>query len=274
MKKKKLTGIAATALLALTLISINFNDSDDRSIQTAGSVAETPPAINLDQQSENAYLVVKVVDGDTIIVDIDGAEERVRLIGVDTPESVHPDADRNVPYGAIASDFTKEQLQGKRVTLEYDVQGRDRYGRILAYVYLDGKMFNKTLLEEGHAKVATYPPNVKYVDDFTAIQEQAIENKKGVWSYEAFDGNKGTQSNTVEGSQATESNIVEGSQATDMGNKMDRTEAAYVGNSNSMKFHRSNCDYARQISERNIVFFETRADAIDGEYQPCKACNP
>ena len=78
MKKKKLTGIAATALLALTLISINFNDSDDRSIQTAGSVAETPPAINLDQQSENAYLVVKVVDGDTIIVDIDGAEERVR----------------------------------------------------------------------------------------------------------------------------------------------------------------------------------------------------
>ena len=119
MKKKKLTGIAATAFTRhLPLVSISFNDSDDRSIQTAGSVAETPPAINLDQpsfgqQSENAYRVVKVVDGDTIIVDIDGVEERVRLIGVDTFESVHPDEDRNVAYGEIASDFTKSQLEGK-----------------------------------------------------------------------------------------------------------------------------------------------------------------
>ena len=122
---------------------------------------------------EDTYLVTRVVDGDTIIVDIGGVEERVRLIGIDTPESVHPDANKNVEYGKIASGFTKEKLEGKEITLEYDVQGRDRYGRILAYVYLDGKMFNKTLLEEGHAKVATYPPNVKYVDDFTALQEQA-----------------------------------------------------------------------------------------------------
>ena len=266
MKKKKLTGIAATALLALTLISINFNDSDDRSIQTAGSVAETPPAINLDQpsfgqQSENAYRVVKVVDGDTIIVDIDGVEERVRLIGVDTFESVHPDEDRNVAYGEIASDFTKSQLEGKRVTLEYDVQEKDKYGRILAYVYIDGKMFNKTLLEEGHAKVATYPPNVKYVDDFTAIQEQARKNKKGVWAYEAFEG--GTQANT--GARF---------EAADVGNKMDRAEAAYIGNSNSLKFHMSDCEYAKKIAEINIVYFESWEDAFQRGYQPCKVGNP
>lgn len=132
--------------------------------------------------SGDDYPVVRVVDGDTIILDMDGTEERVRLIGIDTPESVHPDASRNVPYGKIASAFTKEQLEGKTVTVEYDVQERDKYGRILAYVYLDGKMFNETLLEEGHAKVATYPPNVKYVEDFTALQEQAREEKKGVWA--------------------------------------------------------------------------------------------
>lgn len=260
---KKLTGTAAAALLVITLLSINYNDSDDKGIQTAGTVTDPLPAVSLDQQSEDTYLVTRVVDGDTIIVNMYGVEERVRLIGVDTPESVHPDEDRNVKYGDIASDFTKEKLEGKKVTFEYDVQEKDRYGRILAYVYLDGKMFNKTLLEEGHAKVATYPPNVKYVDDFIALQEQAHENKRGVWAYEALDGGGVAQSNTADRSQAT-----------DRENIIDRSEATYVGNSNSMKFHRSDCSYAGQIVEHNIVYFKIRDDAIDGGYEACKACNP
>ena len=114
----------------------------------------------------------RVVDGDTIVVILDGKKEKVRMIGIDTPESVHPDKSRNTPMGKIASKYTKDNLEGKYVALETDVQERDKYGRILAYVYLDDKMFNKTLLEEGLAKLMTIPPNVKYADDFKKIEAE------------------------------------------------------------------------------------------------------
>lgn len=139
-------------------------------------------------------LVTRVVDGDTIIVDFNGKEERVRLIGIDTPESVHPDKDKNVEFGKVASEFTRTKLEGKEVKLEFDAQERDRYGRILAYVYMDGKMFNKTLLEEGYAKIATFPPNVKYVSEFTEIEKTARENKKGLWNI--VDLEKSTEDNS------------------------------------------------------------------------------
>ncbi|MDR3305007.1 MAG: thermonuclease family protein [Clostridiales Family XIII bacterium] len=129
-----------------------------------------------------AVRVLRVVDGDTIVVDLDGISEKVRLIGIDTPESVHPDASKNVPYGKVASDYTKSRLEGQSVTLEFDTTERDRYGRLLAYVYIGDEMFNKTLLEEGHASVSTYPPNVKYVEEFTAAQKAAREAGKGIWS--------------------------------------------------------------------------------------------
>ena len=128
------------------------------------------------------YLVTRVVDGDTIVVAIAGQENKVRLIGVDTPESVHSDESKNVPYGKISSDFTRSVLEGKMVYLEYDVEHNDQYGRVLAYVWLDDVMFNKTLLIEGHAVLATYPPNVRYVDDFTKLQTQAREDGKGLWA--------------------------------------------------------------------------------------------
>lgn len=134
-----------------------------------------------DQEQKTEAEVTRVIDGDTIIVELNGTEERVRLIGVDTPESVHPDSEKNVPFGTVASDFTKDALLGNTITMEFDAQERDQYGRLLAYVYLDGKMFNKILLEEGMATVATYPPNVRYVDDFTALQKEAREAGVGLW---------------------------------------------------------------------------------------------
>ena len=114
----------------------------------------------------------RVVDGDTIVVLMDGKKEKVRMIGIDTPESVHPDKSTNTPMGKIASKYTKDHLEGQYVRLETDVQERDKYGRILAYVYLDDKMFNKTLLEEGLANLMTIPPNVKYVDEFKRIESE------------------------------------------------------------------------------------------------------
>jgi len=128
--------------------------------------------------------VMRIVDGDTIVVNYNGKEEKVRLIGIDTPESVHPNESKNTEDGIKVSDYTKERLSGKLVEIELDLQERDKYGRILAYVYIDGQMYNKELLEIGYAKIATYPPNVKYVDDFKEIQKDARESKVGLWGEE------------------------------------------------------------------------------------------
>lgn len=137
--------------------------------------------LNDDIKLKGPYQVVRVVDGDTIILDIDGVDERVRLIGIDTPESTHPNSDKNVPYGIVASDFTKSMLEDKQVQIELDVQERDQYSRLLAYVYYDGEMLNKILVQEGHAVVTTYPPNVKYVNNFRVLQEKARKEGKGLW---------------------------------------------------------------------------------------------
>lgn len=139
------------------------------------------PVVN-ESRLDGPYKVVRVVDGDTIILDIDGVDERVRLIGIDTPESVHPDPARNAPFGKIASAYTKSMLDEKDVMIELDVEERDQYGRLLAYVYINGDMLNKTLLEGGYAKVTTYPPNVKYVDQFITLQKKARDEGKGLWA--------------------------------------------------------------------------------------------
>ncbi len=142
-------------------------------------------------KEEYSY-VSRVVDGDTLKL---SNNERVRLIGIDTPE-VHyssklvKDARKSKKdiaaiqaMGKIASDFTKALCSGKKVRLEFDVEKRDRYGRLLAYVYLeDGTFVNAKIIEEGYAQVMTIPPNVKYADHFLKLQRQARDNRKGLWA--------------------------------------------------------------------------------------------
>ncbi|MGL4607471.1 MAG: thermonuclease family protein [Eubacteriaceae bacterium] len=134
-------------------------------------------------QQNMEYEVKRVVDGDTIVLKNGEEDMKVRLIGVDTPESVHPDKSKNVPYGKVSSEFVKELLSGKNVKLEYDVSPTDKYGRVLAYVYLpDGKMLNEIILKEGHGVLMTIPPNVKYVDRFINAENSAKEERIGLWS--------------------------------------------------------------------------------------------
>lgn len=133
--------------------------------------------------TKGEYIVKRVVDGDTFVINYDGIQRKVRLIGIDTAESVHPDESRNTEAGKEVSEYSKKVLENNIVSLEFDVQKEDKYGRLLAYVYLEnGEMYNKLLLKEGKAKLATYPPNVKYVDEFTKLQKEAREKKIGVWS--------------------------------------------------------------------------------------------
>lgn len=202
--------------------------------------------------------VTRVVDGDTIVVDFNGKEERVRLIGVDTPESVHPDATKNVEYGKVASEFTKSKLEGKEVKLEIDIQERDRYGRLLAYVYLDGKMFNKTLLEEGYAQIATYPPNVKYVDVFTELEKIARDNDKGLWGIV---------------DEEPKADIKEDVKDEDTQTQV-KTEGTYVGSVDSDKYHNPTCRWAKKISADNQIWFDTIDEAHQAGYKACGVCSP
>ncbi len=128
-------------------------------------------------------VVQRVVDGDTIIVETGGVEERVRLIGIDTPESVKPGTEVEC-YGKEASEQTKDLLpEGTEVVLERDVEARDRYDRLLAYVHRasDGLFVNESLVSDGYAQPATYPPNVAHTDEFVAAGQAARGHNLGLW---------------------------------------------------------------------------------------------
>lgn len=129
--------------------------------------------------------VTKVVDGDTIDVLIGDKKETVRFVLVDTPETKDPSKPVE-PFGPEASNFTTDTLSGKEVKLEKDVSERDKYGRLLMYVWLDDKMVNELLLEKGLARVAIYQPDVKYVDKFREIQKKAQQAGTGIWSIENY----------------------------------------------------------------------------------------
>lgn len=130
-------------------------------------------------QTYTAY-VKRVIDGDTFVLDTD---ERVRLIGIDTPETVHTEKEIQT-FGPEATEFTKNAVEGKQVRLEFDVEIYDMFKRLLAYVYVDDIFLNKQLLLEGLAVISTYPPNVKYVERFTECQKIARSKGVGIWNNE------------------------------------------------------------------------------------------
>jgi len=125
-------------------------------------------------------VVVKVVDGDTIHVRIGDRIERVRYIGVNTPELHHPTRGAE-PGGREAFHVNGDLVAGKRVRLELDVQTRDRYGRLLAYVWVGDLMVNAELVRSGYAQVMTVPPNVRYQALFLRLQREAREAARGLW---------------------------------------------------------------------------------------------
>ncbi len=143
--------------------------------------AERRAKARADRRSRRMVLVSRVIDGDTIEVQLQGTTA-IRLIGIDTPETVHPSEPVGC-FGPAASRFTQRTLEGQMVRVEYDVERTDHYGRTLAYVFVDGPLFNKTLVARGYAHVTTYPPNVKYVKRFLAAQQSARVADRGLWGH-------------------------------------------------------------------------------------------
>lgn len=118
--------------------------------------------------------VLRVVDGDTIVVEIDGRRERVRYIGIDTPE-MNDEREAIVVEARNATAANEQLVGGKSVRLEFDVQLRDKYGRLLAYVWIGDTMVNEELVRSGYAELLTIPPNVKYADRLAEALQTARE---------------------------------------------------------------------------------------------------
>ena len=128
--------------------------------------------------ASDTFTVTRVVDGDTLLL---SNGERVRLIGVDTPETVHPT--KPVQYfGKEASAFTKKEIEGQTIRLEYDQQRQDKYGRTLAYVYRSSDDFflNAEIIKQGYGHAYTRFP-FKYLDEFRSYEKEAREQRRGLW---------------------------------------------------------------------------------------------
>lgn len=153
---------------------------------------------------EMAATVKRVVDGDTVEL---ASGEKVRMIGVDTPETVKPNHPVE-PYGKEASDFTKRLLTDQQVTLKFDVEPYDRYKRLLAYIYLqDGTFVNEKLVREGYARIMTIPPNVAYAERFLEAEREAREHNRGLWG---MDGEKPTQEEKSQSETPPDGKLIKG----------------------------------------------------------------
>lgn len=219
--------------------------------------------------------VVRVVDGDTIVVDRGRGEEKIRFVLVNTPETKHPKKGVEF-YGKEASDFTKNTLSNKTVYLQKDVSETDKYGRLLRYIWIERptsnepsneevrtKCFNAILLAGGYANVSTFPPDLKYVDLFRQIEREAREKNLGLWSNgQAPEVNPQPSNNN--NSQANQSVKNTGEKAYLHAN------GRIIGNKNSSIYHvPSGRDY-KKVTLRNAVFFNTEEEARQAGFRPAK----
>lgn len=225
----------------------------EKDASSGSSADESAPDIKLISAK-----VVRVVDGDTAVFALAGGrEEKVRFIGIDTPESTT----KVEEYGKEAAAYTRRALPvGRSVKLEPDVEERDRYGRMLAYVWLGtpkqaseseirAKMLNAKLALDGYAQQMTIQPNSKYADYFTEFVREARQDDRGLWAGGSAEEEPAASSSGGSG-------------------------GSYIGNRNTMKFHEPSCSSVGQMNPNNKVPLSSRQQAIDGGYVPCKRCNP
>ena len=166
--------------------------------QTNNTISEHLSDTTESQSNQNLILIpcdiINIIDGDTLLVDFgDGIHEKIRLIGIDTPESVHADSSKNTKWGNMASDHTKTLVkEGQVIYLEYDKSIKDIYERTLAYVWLSEditniqNMLNAKILTDGYAVDKVYITNDKYANIFNQLRITAQNNKTGLWQYPEF----------------------------------------------------------------------------------------
>jgi len=184
--------------------------------------------------SDQTWFTVKWVnDGDTIVL-TNG--NRVRYIGINAPEIDH-DRQKAQPYGYQAKSINTQLVLNRKIRLEFDQERHDRYGRLLAYIFLPDQTFlNEYLLQEGYAFFLFRKPNLKYSQRLLKAQREAMKYGKGMWSNWSEKKNQ------------------------------------YVASRNSRRFHMQSCASARNINQRNRTYFETKWDAFKSGYAPAGGC--
>lgn len=201
--------------------------------------------------------VKRVVDGDTLLISYEGKEERVRLLLVDTPESVKEGVEVQ-PFAKEASDYVKKLLPpGTNIEVELGEEERDQYDRLLAYIYVDGKMLNETLIAEGYARVGyVYENNNRHVEQLYAAQEEAKQQKVNIWSIDGYVTDRGYNVKAVENTDSNKeaSNEVEGK---------------IKGNANSKIYHLPDGKHY-DVEMKNVVWFDSVEEAEAAGYRAAK----
>ena len=182
--------------------------------------------------------VTRVIDGDTAVLE-GGA--RVRFLGIDAPE-MEQDGHPADFLAHQSKDYVVELIQGKTVRLEYDRERYDRYGRLLAYLYLpDGAMVNLVVVRQGLARVYSQAPNLRHQETLNAAQQEAMAAGRGLWQKPLA---------------------------------QQQNETYYLGNKNSLRLHRPNCPLAARMKPANRVRFNSLKEAYSQGYSPCRSCKP
>jgi endonuclease YncB( thermonuclease family) len=177
-----------------------------------------------------------VDDGDTIVV---AGGERVRYLGINTPEVAHKDKPGE-PFGEEAKAFNKKLVQGRWINLELAEQQRDHYGRLLAFVFLeDGTSVNGELIRQGYAHLLRRESKLPYWKRLLELQRHALKEKKGMWSLPVV-----------------------------------KPEKIYIGNKRSWIFHRPHCQFGRKTSAGNRVRLRDRYEALYHGFSPGRRCKP
>lgn len=253
MRNKKVNSVIIFILASLLVLAYVY----EKALPGPGNVStELKP-----ESGRFPGTVLKNIDGDTIVVKVEGREETIRLLCVDTPETQHPRLGVQ-PFGPEASDFAKTVLHpGKKIEVEPGINwGRDKYGRLLAYIYVEGEMFNEMLLENGLARVAyVYPPNTKYVDRFYEIQDKAKKEAVGIWSIENYATEEGFQAGGTKNS----------GQNSNRGDAKESCTGKIKGNPNSKIYHIPGGSYYNS-KIKDVVWFCTEKDAQKAGYRKSK----
>lgn len=191
------------AIVAIVLLALGFSETDIKNILNLDSQPKETETTNQSHEQislqEDEATISRVVDGDTVIVTLaDGTEKRIRLLLIDTPESVHPNGEIE-KFGPEASDYAKKYLsKGMKVTLERGNPERDNYDRLLGYIWVDGVNFNQHMIEEGYARVAyVFEPNTKYIDEFVEAEKRAKKKKLNIWSITDYVTDRGFDMSVV-----------------------------------------------------------------------------
>jgi micrococcal nuclease len=220
--------------------------------------------------------VVEVIDGDTVKID---TGEKVRYIGIDTPE-------KGELFYKECKKKNEELVLGKEVGLERDISITDKYGRLLAYVWVGDLMVNSEMVRTGYAHAYTYPPDVKYSDLFVELEREARENEYGLWaepettsSTEQTTTTIASTNTTIAATTATiatttTTTIATTTTTTTQPQTEPQPQGQYVGSIKSDVFHYPSCFYVDRIKPENIIWFSSREDAFAHGYRPCKKCCP